>query len=327
MSKTACKLQAAQRRCQSGTPIENNVGELWSLMHFLLPGFRGSEEVFRARYQTPIEKEGNEDRKEDLKTRIVPLILRRTKDEVASELPPKTILIHPIELNTGQKDLYETVRATMDRRVRQAIAAQGIEQSRIVFLDALLKLRQICCDPRLLGMREANELASAKLDYLIELLDMLVKEGRRILLFSQFTTMLGLIRERLQAQGISYLELTGSSRNRGELVEQFQAGEMPLFLISLKAGGTGLNLTAADAVIHYDPWWNPAAEAQATDRAYRIGQTRPVFVHRLICTGTVEERIQKLQVDKAKLADDLLAGANKVIAPDEDTLKQLLAPL
>ena len=156
---------------------------------------------------------------------------------------------------------------------------------------------------------------------------MLVKEGRRILLFSQFTTMLGLIRERLQAQGISYLELTGSSRNRGELVEQFQAGEMPLFLISLKAGGTGLNLTAADAVIHYDPWWNPAAEAQATDRAYRIGQTRPVFVHRLICTGTVEERIQKLQVDKAKLADDLLAGANKVIAPDEDTLKQLLAPL
>ena len=177
------------------------------------------------------------------------------------------------------------------------------------------------------AMREANELASAKLDYLIELLDMLVKEGRRILLFSQFTTMLGLIRERLQAQGISYLELTGSSRNRGELVEQFQAGEMPLFLISLKAGGTGLNLTAADAVIHYDPWWNPAAEAQATDRAYRIGQTRPVFVHRLICTGTVEERIQKLQVDKAKLADDLLAGANKVIAPDEDTLKQLLAPL
>ena len=327
VSKAACKLQTAQRLCLSGTPIENNLGELWSLMHFLLPGFLGSEEVFRARYQTPIEKEGNEDRKEDLRTRIVPLILRRTKDEVASELPPKTILIHPIELNTGQKDLYETVRATMDRRVRQAIAAQGIEQSRIVFLDALLKLRQICCDPRLLGMREANELASAKLDYLIELLDMLVKEGRRILLFSQFTTMLGLIRERLQAQGISYLELTGSSRNRGELVEQFQAGEMPLFLISLKAGGTGLNLTAADAVIHYDPWWNPAAEAQATDRAYRIGQTRPVFVHRLICTGTVEERIQKLQVDKAKLADDLLAGANKVIAPDEDTLKQLLAPL
>ena len=327
VSKAACKLQAAQRLCLSGTPIENNLGELWSLMHFLLPSFLGSEEVFRARYQTPIEKEGNEDRKEDLRTRIMPLILRRTKDEVASELPPKTILIHPIELNTGQKDLYETVRATMDRRVRQAIAAQGIEQSRIVFLDALLKLRQICCDHRLLGMREANELASAKLDYLIELLDMLVKEGRRILLFSQFTTMLGLIRERLQAQGISYLELTGSSRNRGELVEQFQAGEMPLFLISLKAGGTGLNLTAADAVIHYDPWWNPAAEAQATDRAYRIGQTRPVFVHRLICTGTVEERIQKLQVDKAKLADDLLAGANKVIAPDEDTLKQLLAPL
>ena len=327
VSKAACKLKAAQRLCLSGTPIENNLGELWSLMHFLLPGFLGSEEAFRSRFRTPIEKEGNEDRKEDLRKRIAPLILRRTKDEVASELPPKTILIHPIELNTGQKDLYETVRATMDRRVRQAIAAQGIEQSRIVFLDALLKLRQICCDPRLLGMREANELASAKLDYLIELLDVLVKEGRRVLLFSQFTTMLALIRERLRMQGISYLELTGSSRNRGELVEQFQAGEIPLFLISLKAGGTGLNLTAADTVIHYDPWWNPAAEAQATDRAYRIGQTKPVFVHRLICAGTVEERIQKLQVDKAKLADDLLAGANKATSPDEKTLKELLAPL
>ncbi len=327
VSKAACKLKAAHRLCLSGTPIENNLGELWSLMHFLLPGFLGSEEAFRSRFRTPIEKGDNEDRKEDLRKRIAPLILRRTKDEVALELPPKTILIHPIELNTGQKDLYETVRATMDRRVRQAIAAQGIEQSRIVFLDALLKLRQICCDPRLLGMREANELASAKLDYLIELLDVLVKEGRRVLLFSQFTTMLALIRERLRMQGISYLELTGSSRNRGELVEQFQAGEIPLFLISLKAGGTGLNLTTADTVIHYDPWWNPAAEAQATDRAYRIGQTKPVFVHRLICTGTVEERIQKLQVDKAKLADDLLAGVNRVTAPDEDTLKELLAPL
>ncbi|MED5417263.1 MAG: C-terminal helicase domain-containing protein, partial [Verrucomicrobiota bacterium] len=151
-------------------------------------------------------------------------------------------------------------------------------------------------------------------------------EGRRILLFSQFTTMLNLIGEKLRLRGVPYLELTGSSRNRGELVEKFQQGNTPLFLISLKAGGTGLNLTAADTVIHYDPWWNPAVEAQATDRAYRIGQTRPVFVHKLICTGTVEERIQKLQADKSKLADDLLAGTNKVTAPDEETLRQLLAP-
>ena len=179
----------------------------------------------------------------------------------------------------------------------------------------------------LLAMEEAHELASAKLDYLGELLGTLLDEGRRVLLFSQFTTMLNLIGEKLGLLGVPYLELTGSSRNRGELVEKFQQGNTPLFLISLKAGGTGLNLTAADTVIHYDPWWNPAAEAQATDRAYRIGQTRPVFVHKLICTGTVEERIQKLQADKSKLADDLLAGTNKVTAPDEETLRQLLAPV
>ncbi len=326
VSKAACELKTAHRLCLSGTPIENHLGELWSLMRFLLPGFLGSQEAFRARFQGPIEKDADEDRKEDLKGRVAPLILRRTKDEVASELPPKTILVHPVELTTGQKDLYETVRATMDRRVRQAIAAQGLEQSRIVFLDALLKLRQICCDPRLLAMEEAHELASAKLDYLGELLGTLLDEGRRILLFSQFTTMLNLIGEKLRLRGVPYLELTGSSRNRGELVEKFQQGNTPLFLISLKAGGTGLNLTAADTVIHYDPWWNPAVEAQATDRAYRIGQTRPVFVHKLICTGTVEERIQKLQADKSKLADDLLAGTNKVTAPDEETLRQLLAP-
>ena len=176
-------------------------------------------------------------------------------------------------------------------------------------------------------MEEAHGLASAKLDYLGELLATLREEGRRVLLFSQFTTMLQLIGRKLEELGIDYLQLTGSSRDRGALVRKFQEGTTPLFLISLKAGGTGLNLTAADTVIHYDPWWNPAAEAQATDRAYRIGQTKPVFVHKLICSNTVEERIQKLQADKSRLADDLLAGTNKVTAPDEETLRQLLAPV
>jgi SNF2 family DNA or RNA helicase len=296
-------------------------------MRFLLPGFLGTHEAFRTRFQTPIEKEEDEERRDDLKNRIAPLILRRTKDEVASELPPKTILVHPIDLTTEQKDLYETVRATMDKRVRDAIAAQGIEQSRIVFLDALLKLRQICCDPRLLSLKEAQGLKSAKLDYLGQLLTTLREEGRRVLLFSQFTTMLKLIEEKLDQLGMSYIKLTGASKDRGGLVKKFQDGNMTLFLISLKAGGTGLNLTAADTVIHYDPWWNPAAEAQATDRAYRIGQTKPVFVHKLICSNSVEERIQKLQADKSKLADDLLAGTNKITTPDEDTLRQLLAPI
>ena len=327
VTKAACELAANHRLCLSGTPIENHLGELWSLMRFLLPGFLGTLETFRTRFQTPIEKDEDDDRLGDLKNRLAPLILRRTKDEVASELPPKTILVHPVDLTTDQKDLYETVRATMDKRVRQAIAAHGIEQSRIVFLDALLKLRQICCHPRLLALEEAQGLESAKLDYLGNLLTTLFEEGRRVLLFSQFTSMLELIEPRLDLLGISYIKLTGSSKDRGALVKKFQDGKIPLFLISLKAGGTGLNLTAADTVIHYDPWWNPAAEAQATDRAYRIGQTKPVFVHKLICTDSVEERIQKLQAEKSKLADGLLAGTNKATAPDEDTLRQLLAPI
>jgi SNF2 family DNA or RNA helicase len=199
----------------------------------------------------------------------------------------------------------------MDKRVRQAMAARGNDGFQMVFLDALLKLRQICCDPRLLPAEFSNSLReSAKLDYLIELLDVLLEEGRRILIFSQFTTMLGLIEGHLKGRKIPHLILTGASKDRGALVEKFQSGSHPVFLISLKAGGTGLNLTAADTVIHYDPWWNPAAQAQATDRAYRIGQDKPVFVHKLLCQNTVEERIHKLQQEKAQLANALLADAD-----------------
>ena len=327
VTKAACELKGTHRLCLSGTPIENHLGELWSLMRFLIPGFLGTRKDFRERFQNPIEKDEDEDRRAILKDRIAPLILRRTKDEVATDLPPKTILVHPVELTTGQKDLYETVRATMDKRVRDAIAARGLNQSRIVFLEALLKLRQICCDPRLMDLRGRKAPDSAKLDYFTDLVDTLLEEGRRILVFSQFTTMLQLIEDGLARRGIRFLKLTGSSKDRGGLVEKFQSGDIPLFLISLKAGGTGLNLTAADTVIHYDPWWNPAAEAQATDRAYRIGQKNPVFVHKLICTGTVEERIQALQASKSHLASSLLAGTNKATAPDEETLRHLLAPL
>ncbi|MDB6079795.1 MAG: hypothetical protein JWO82_3542, partial [Akkermansiaceae bacterium] len=332
MAQAVCQLDARHRLCLSGTPVENHLGELWSLMKFLMPGFLGGQEDFNRRFRNPIEKDGNDDCRLALKTRVAPLILRRNKTEVAKELPPKTLLIHAVELNTGQKDLYETVRATMDKRVRQAIAVKGLEGSRMVFLEALLKLRQICCEPKLLKFEgdskaEAQAAGSAKLDYLADLLDTLIEEGRRILIFSQFTSMLELIEGLLQLRKISYLKLTGESKNRGELVEKFQTGRFPVFLISLKAGGTGLNLTAADTVIHYDPWWNPAAEAQATDRAYRIGQTQPVFVHKLICTGTVEERIHQLQQKKSQLADSLLVDAASAAAPDEITLSALLAPL
>jgi len=329
VAKAAFELKSTTRLCLSGTPVENHLGELWSLMRFLIPGFLGTLKAFRSSFQNPIEKDEDEERQQLLKERLSPLILRRTKDQVAPELPPKTILTHPIELTTQQKDLYETVRATMDTRVRDAIEARGLQQSRMVFLDALLKLRQICCEPRLLKENVAPDtpVPCAKLDYFTDLIDTLLEEGRRILVFSQFTSMLALIERELEQRSIPYLILTGDSKDRGKLVATFQTGTIPLFLISLKAGGTGLNLTAADTVIHYDPWWNPASEAQATDRAYRIGQKNPVFVHKLICSGTVEERIQALQASKTLLAESLLANTNQVTAPDAETLKQLLAPL
>ncbi len=325
VAKAACELDARHRLCLSGTPVENHLGELWSLMRFLIPGYLGSEEAFSTRFRKPIEKEGDVERNAVLKKRVAPLILRRTKDQVAKELPPKTEIVHLVELHTGQKDLYETVRATMNKRVRAAIAAQGGSEFQMVFLDALLKLRQICCDPRLLPDEYANDVReSAKLDFLTGLLEVLVEEGRRILIFSQFTTMLGLIEEHLVKSGVAYLKLTGASKDRGKLVEDFQSGKFPVFLISLKAGGTGLNLTAADTVIHYDPWWNPAAQAQATDRAYRIGQDKPVFVHKLLCEETVEERIHKLQEEKAKLANDLLADADISSKLDATMVRALL---
>jgi superfamily II DNA or RNA helicase len=327
VAQAACKLDARHRLCLSGTPIENHLGELWSLLRFLIPGFLGSEEAFNSRFRKPIEKDGDAERNELLKRRVAPLILRRTKDQVATELPPKTELVHLIELHSNQKDLYETVRATMDKRVRQAIAARGLGQSQIVFLDALLKLRQICCDPRLLPADFSSHVReSAKLDFLTDLLELLIEEGRRVLLFSQFTSMLALIEAHLNHVRIPYLKLTGASKDRGKLVDDFQTGKIPLFLISLKAGGTGLNLTAADTVIHYDPWWNPAAEAQATDRAYRIGQDKPVFVHKLLCQDTVEERIHKLQQEKGKLAAGILAGTDLAATLDPATVRALLDP-
>ena len=324
VTQAVCQLDAKHRLCLSGTPIENNLGELWSLMHFLMPGLLGTQETFNDTFRNPIEKTGHAGKRAALAARVGPLILRRTKHDVAKELPPKTEIPHTIELNEAQKDLYETVRATMDKHVRQALELQG-QQSQIVFLDALLKLRQICCHPQLLAAQD-KVVESAKFTHLVDLLDTLRQEGHRILLFSQFTSMLALIEDHLNAVDCQYLKLTGATKNRQELVERFQGGEGEVFLISLKAGGTGLTLTGADIVIHYDPWWNPAAENQATDRAYRIGQDKPVFVHKLICQGTVEERIQQMQARKGTLASDLLSGATQQLSLTPETLQSLFAP-
>jgi SNF2 family DNA or RNA helicase len=216
----------------------------------------------------------------------------------------------------------------MDARVHEEIDRRGMERSRIMILDALLKLRQVCCHPQLLKVDAAKAVKeSAKLDALMELVEPLVAEGRRMLVFSQFVEMLQVIRERLKASGIEPLLLTGQTKNRGALVEEFQKGASPVFLISLKAGGTGLNLTAADTVIHYDPWWNPAAEAQATDRAHRMGQRSTVFVHKLICEGTIEERILELQQRKSALVAGLLDASAPAVALTAEDLEMLLSPI
>lgn len=307
--RAACVVRARRRVCLTGTPLENHLGELWSQLDLAVPGLLGDERHFRSQYRIPIEKHADADRQARLNRRIAPFILRRTKAEVARELPPKTEITRRVVLEGRQRRLYDNLRARLAEELREVIAERGIESSGIVVLDALLKLRQVCCDPRLVKHDSARGVSqSAKFELLMEMLPELIAEGRRILLFSQFTEMLGLIAAELDKRQIRYTTLTGETRDRATPVQQFQEGETPLFLLSLKAGGVGLNLTAADTVIHYDPWWNPAAEAQASDRAHRIGQDKPVFVYRLICADSVEERIEALKARKAELADAILSG-------------------
>jgi non-specific serine/threonine protein kinase len=327
------QLDAGQRLCLTGTPLENHLGELWSLFDFLMPGWLGDAKTFTRLYRTPIEKKADAQRLAHLVARVRPFLLRRTKEQVARELPPKTEIVKRIELSDVQRDRYETLRLAMDKKVREEIQRLGLGRSQLVILEALLRLRQACCDLRL--VEGAGEAAaplgagdSGKLSALLEMLDELISEGRRVLLFSQFTSMLALIEDELRARKIGYVKLTGATQDRRAPVEAFQAGGVPVFLISLKAGGAGLNLTAADTVIHFDPWWNPAAEAQASDRAYRIGQDKPVFVYKLIARGSVEEKIQLLQQSKANLASSVLGGAGAgEWSLSEADLDALLAPL
>ena len=323
------RVDARHRLCLTGTPLETHLGELWSQFDFLLPGFLGDNNTFTKYWRVPIEKQGDVPRRDLLARRIRPFILRRRKEEVAPELPPKTIILRKVELTGGQRDLYEAVRASMDVMVREEIASKGFGRSQIVILDALLKLRQVCCDPRLVKVPIAQKVKErAKLELLMTMLPELVDEGRKILVFSQFTGMLALIEQATRRAGIDYALLTGDTQDRESQVHRFQSGEVPVFLVSLKAGGVGLNLTAADTVIHFDPWWNPAVENQATDRAHRIGQDKSVFVYKLIVAGSIEEKILALQERKAELADGILsADSNTVLKFGEDDLAALFAPL
>ncbi len=300
------KINTKHRLCLTGTPMENHLGELWSLFDFLMPGFLGNLKTFKRFYQNPIEKHGDMDKRAQLARRVAPFMLRRKKDEVEKELPPKTEMIRSIPLGKSQAALYETIRLSMEARVRETIASKGLARSHITILDALLKLRQTCCDPGLLKLQQAkNVKESAKLEMLMEMLPELLEEGRRVLIFSQFVSMLRIIEEKLNEQEIGYLKLTGETRKRDEVIQRFDDKEADVFLISLKAGGVGLNLTSADTVILYDPWWNPAVEAQAMDRTHRIGQDKPVFVYKLLTEGTVEEKILALQEHKKALADGI----------------------
>ena len=329
-AQVAAELDATHRLCLSGTPMENHLGELWSLFHFLMPGFLGSQKRFKELFRTPIEKHGDSERLTQLRARVTPFMLRRTKREVATELPDKVESIAGVTLEGKQADLYETIRLTTEKAVRDALADKGLAQSQIQILDALLKLRQVCCDPRLVPLASAQKIQqSAKLDLLMELLPEMLAEGRKVLLFSQFTSMLELIEEALKARDLPWVKLTGQSRNRDAIIDRFTSGEVPLFLISLKAGGVGLNLPQADTVIHYDPWWNPAVENQATDRAHRIGQKNRVFVYKLVAHGTIEERILALQERKAALADSMYSGAQARKQPlfTEGDIAELLRPL
>ncbi len=299
-------LKSEHRLCLTGTPVENNLGELWSIFNFLMPGFLSNLPRFKKQYQNPIEKEGKSSIQKNLTEKVSPFLLRRTKKEVLTELPDKTVIIKTVEFEPDQANLYETIRLTMESKIRDVVAEKGIGKSQIMILDALLKLRQVCCDPRLVKIDAAKKVKhSAKLELLMDLVTELIEGNHKIILFSQFTSMLSLIEARFTKAKIKYSLLTGQTKKREEAIESFRQGKTSVFLISLKAGGVGLNLTAADTVIHYDPWWNPAVENQATDRAYRIGQNKEVFVYKLIMANTIEEKIIKLQAKKQALQDQI----------------------
>ena len=313
--KAVCKIRSRVRFALTGTPVENRLSELWSIFSFLMPGYLPSYKSFCSRFEKPIVQEEDKTATRRLNQLTGPFILRRMKSEVLKELPPKTENVYRIELEEQQRKLY--LAAVLD--AREKLKAAKPEDKMAVFA-VLMRLREICCDPRLVA--DNWEGGSAKLEACTELVTSAVEGGHRILLFSQFTSMLELLAKRLDEEGVSHFTLQGSTPKpvRADLVRRFNNGEASVFLISLRAGGTGLNLTAADIVIHYDPWWNVAAQNQATDRAYRIGQQNPVQVYKLIAQDTIEEKIVELQQAKQSLADTVTGTADGAILsmkPDE----------
>jgi len=327
-SQLVREFNARHRICLTGTPIENHLGELWAQFDFLMPGYLYDQKNFGQLFRKPIEQDGSDARQDALNIRVRPFLLRRMKEDVAKELPAKTNIVRSVELEGKQRALYESVRLAMQKKVRDSVAAMGVARSQIIVLDALMKMRQVCCDPRLVKQIDTDGIPSSKMEMLRDMVPEMVEEGRKILIFSQFAEMLRLIEDLCHELKLPYVKLTGQTKDRITPVEMFQEGAVPIFLISLKAGGTGLNLTAADTVIHFDPWWNPAAEDQATDRAHRIGQDKPVFVYKLTTIGTVEEKILEMQERKRALASSIHGSGSKGNALwSEEELQSLFEPL
>ena len=298
------RISADHRFAMSGTPIENSLSELWSVFDFLMPGFLYDLSEFKYRFIVPISEKGDKTVENRLKKQIYPFILRRMKRDVAKDLPEKIENIAYCTMTDEQEELYQEILDDTRETLLREIQDKGMKNSKMSIFAALLRLRQICCHPKLIK----KEVESGKFDHLKEMLEEITGEGHRVLLFSQFVQMLDIIKDYFEKTGIKYEYLTGATKDRQERIERFNQDEsIKVFLLSLKAGGTGLNLTGADYVIHYDPWWNPAVEDQATDRAYRIGQTRNVMVYRLITKNSVEEKIQKLKGKKRDLVDSVIS--------------------
>jgi superfamily II DNA or RNA helicase len=309
-SQAAFKLNAGQRFVMTGTPLENRLDDLWSQYHFIMPGFLGRRKSFLQNYGVrtgpKMTAEILNERLGGLRDRIKPFMLRRLKQDVATELPPRTEMVLRVPLTAEEQRIYATVRDAYRAQVYSAVEEKGQGGASFTILEALLRLRQAACHPSLLPFDEAQELGahfgSSKVRLLMETLVEIIAEGHKALIFSQWTSLLDLVQAQLKRRRISNLRLDGSTKNRGEIVDTFQAPDgPPVFLLSLKAGGTGLNLTEADYVIHLDPWWNPAVEAQANDRAHRIGQERPVVIIKLVSEGTVESKVVQLQMQKRAL--------------------------
>jgi SNF2 family DNA or RNA helicase len=319
VARAARALQARWRVALTGTPVENRLEELWSQMEFANPGLLGSLASFQARWARPIAT-GEPGVAEALRRRIRPFVLRRTKRAVAPELPPRTERVLRCELDVEERAVYDAVRAAARRDVVERLAAGS---SPLAALEALLRLRQAACHRGLVPGQRADR--SSKVDLLIDVLETAVAEGHKALVFSQWTSLLDRVEPHLRAAGVAWTRLDGATRDRAAVVARFQAADgPPVLLISLQAGGTGLNLTAADHVFLLDPWWNPAVEDQAADRAHRIGQTQPVEIHRLVAADTVEERVLELQQRKRGLADAALADAATASALTRDDLLALL---